>query len=1212
MDLRWFLPTKDNEENDPVTFAEQWLLGASNREATIRAKQAARESARLAHLAGKEPKVDEALKEAKEPGDKGSAPAGPLRQISNIARVYPTPPDGIGAHGLATSSLDALGSTPTAHPTKSSSDATADNVQALSAVHDTPMSEPAMHETAYKIKSEQDSPEFGSMIASSLKPANTDEAGNFFAELDQEIFGENRVTDDDFSFFDTPSSFGTLGKNLSEGSRHPDFPDIKVDKAQLSAATSNFPNPDNLKTSKLGQSDKISREAVEGEFTSDYPEELLDANKLDAKETPVNDNVIHSLSPQLGQSQMMENTRLDTIARSIVIRNSKEVHNKSLYEPIVFTQALDNSNGKYISEGRFWFTGMEFEVPKSPRNQGPSIPKIGLFQIEPEPASGTRDQSVMSETDTLEQDSAIDGYSDSTDEVHDGDPSSPRPDSGIQFGKADQKRKRKRGEKKYLNPPPSNKLQGKPSSLPVKMKVKNPNLRRVKEPPRVPRRRAKRFCDCHQYIFNYRYEGANELEGPEFIAIAQILADQVISGTLDPFNLMWKGPNLYMQGKCDACKFCDETFEQATLLDQVFYEIGLHYSADELLADVVTAEDEDPPIKPTKQKSASTACESAGCGIPFTIPSAPVLVLRGESALEVSPPALYFWETFGFSPCSGPKDVISAFILPPGETLRESGNHFLDIISSVYEACRLGKHIRIDHEKCKNGLLQVSMEALNEELKEEDFSARLATRLMKEVCVYLGSILPSVESTNNENFVIYILNPFKHVGSLVEICLMFTELFQAYVNSPVVQKFQKPNEVVLQIIPVSFLASTRALVVPAQVKYTKLAMEVYERCVPTDPNFEKALPPNRHAPSILLAQSLPKTIDFKLTADPSASLLHENSSIHVAYAHSVDGRWISAAWTDDRGRLQMSASYCTARKHSENVRPFEEVAREIWETTLEIIDPKLVSWRVMLVKSGAMREVEIDVWKCLSASTATSTTSTSINMLAVNTYPTILPFPPNTSVNPAEFDPQANSTDTPPSSATKAAHALSPEQIGDEKSSPSSTKAPSSANGQPPVDLDPDAYLFDATDEMWGVVFAPTPTAIWGTEAAGVSQPAQAAAAASSPASPTCSASPGRATSRAAPPAQAPKTSDAPLLARGYLIKRGRAGDGELPLCMEVRLHSASRPYETLLREILSVYAGLSTLARLKGVVSLDGGGCVVPWHIAAAEKAQAALSRVM
>ena len=91
-------------------------------------------------------------------------------------------------------------------------------------------------------------------------------------------------------------------------------------------------------------------------------------------------------------------------------------------------------------------------------------------------------------------------------------------------------------------------------------------------------------------------------------------------------------------------------------------------------------------------------------------------------------------------------------------------------------------------------------------------------------------------------------------------------------------------------------------------------------------------------------------------------------------------------------------------------------------------------------------------------------------------------------------------------------------------------------------------------------------------------------------------------------------------LASGYLVKRSGLGDsdGLVALSLSLIYHPTTTPtttmtsnhakiYEAALREALHHYRGLVTLAQHLGVV--DVTKAVTPWHIAAATKAQEALS---
>ena len=204
------------------------------------------------------------------------------------------------------------------------------------------------------------------------------------------------------------------------------------------------------------------------------------------------------------------------------------------------------------------------------------------------------------------------------------------------------------------------------------------------------------------------------------------------------------------------------------------------------------------------------------------------------------------------------------------------------------------------------------------------------------------------------------VNPFTHPGAVVDLCAGFLLLFQTYLQTKRYQLSSGPNELVFQLVPINIIASKNSVAVPTQAEYRALALEVYERCgLGVLPTLDAAVTPG-NAPSILLSDNLPTSIDIKLTIEPPSSVLHEPTCLHIAYSQSIDDRWISACWTDNDGNHQMSMAYCLGRRGSESRRPFAEIAREIWETSIEIAKVRKVKWKFLIAKTGIMDPDELD------------------------------------------------------------------------------------------------------------------------------------------------------------------------------------------------------------------------------------------------------------
>lgn len=63
-------------------------------------------------------------------------------------------------------------------------------------------------------------------------------------------------------------------------------------------------------------------------------------------------------------------------------------------------------------------------------------------------------------------------------------------------------------------------------------------------------------------------------------------------------------------------------------------------------------------------------------------------------------------------------------------------------------------------------------------------------------------------------------------------------------------------------------------------------------------------------------------------------------------------------------------------------------------------------------------------------------------------------------------------------------------------------------------------------------------------------------------------------------------------------------------MSMGVNLLHAQKPYHVQLKDVLDMYHGLGTLARIRGLVDPVRG--VLPWHMAAAVNARSGLDRML
>lgn len=336
------------------------------------------------------------------------------------------------------------------------------------------------------------------------------------------------------------------------------------------------------------------------------------------------------------------------------------------------------------------------------------------------------------------------------------------------------------------------------------------------------------------------------------------------------------------------------------------------------------------------------------------IPAPHVHVHRGENALEMLPPSLRFWDTFGLTPCSGAKNAISLCIFPSGPVMMDAADGFLDRIGSMYDSCRLGMHVRAKVDIVNNGLVEWVLPFGKREIDERvpAPTTEMAMSILENLCGKLGVGLSRI-ADERQNIVVYIVNPFFHPMALTDISKAFVKMKKSY-HLFMGELKLKPNNLVLQVVPADFIASRDSLVIVDNERAMKMAMEVYNRCTIQESQ------PSKYYPALRLAKPPPSSIEFRLTNDPSPALLYENSMMHVAYCQSLDERWITAAWTDNWGEIRITKAYCLGRRGTPPTKTFEEIYREIWKQTIEAIKIRNVQWRIVVTKVGALDADDVD------------------------------------------------------------------------------------------------------------------------------------------------------------------------------------------------------------------------------------------------------------
>ncbi|KAI0386373.1 mediator complex subunit 13 C-terminal-domain-containing protein [Hypomontagnella monticulosa] len=1104
------------EQNfDSLKVAKQWFLGASERDETLANNKKEREAAiaRDNSLADGQTQRTTALSPLtlQRPSNAGPPPG-----------LYPTPPDGVQNIVGATPSMDGTASSP------------GNNVTATAIGDDATRNASSYgdHWENTEAKRERVSASF--------------ESENLFGELGPDMFGDNDITEADFNFFDEQPTDMDLGSlDLPDISNTDSSLDLSVNpqgaqEPQLKPGGQDIRSTDVVPSPTFAKPELRHARSSLGEGARRQEASRLQLGGMKRSASPFNpDTVFKRIKASINNgTAVQKNSRINASPHS------------SIFDKVGFGPCLTAVDSKYEGSGRFDYSIEKSEEAKSSNLDGPPTTDYlrrharGRKALKEPPGKVGQSLIRVPKTQVLSSNRASpsnleEAHSDADELslISDQDDSSYDSDEPLSPVKSLSVRRRLIDDDGESLATSFRELESVDLSSPY-LPLELPQT--CKSEADLPL--TKYFADPEPPLLSY------SLPDDQLIMAAQILTDQFSTCTR------------FVDAIPQSLESRIDRRRQLTSLTRRLIQ-DIKSSLPPCLATAAEyqfrpfIELQDVPLLGQPTRMQPRPADQMRPSNLFQIPSPHFELRRYDSKLSVLPSAVTFWESLGLGPSPGNKDINAICIFPDHEGLRDDMLVFTDRMRSIYESLKLGSFNRLPTASgVENGMFPfpVEKEAMPINKSSQSLRPSLSNCAVK-ICRALASM-----AVEEMNFVIFFVYPPDVTGSIVECCNVFNHIFEGFKRLLSAKKQPIANDLALQLVPLDFVASSSSVAMPSPFEFSRLAMETYDRCA----QFGGSVP----SPAIMLEQPPPRIIDFKLTTNPSASLLHENTCLHIAYAQSIDGRWISAAWTDNRGSQQMTASYCLGRKGKSLSRPIADVTAEIWEATRDFISAWKVHWRIIIAKCGTMEQSEIELWSNLAQ--GESRASISLTLVAVDTDPSMQLLPPAVKVsNNALSVFYTTPVSTPQGSM------VSPEQSGNpptpmRENVGTSAPTPGLDNTS---ESDGDATLTEVSDQTWGAVLSHRLN---------------------------------NSTSL---------TELNPALISGYLVKRGGARIEDPPLIMEVNIvHNEGNPraYESLLREMLTYYRGLGTLARARGMVDKETD--IRPWHIAAAEKAVKALYMLM
>ena len=795
----WFVSSTDVE--DAITFTRSWFLKSNERHTALKTLRQAREAREAEELASKQKNTTVATKR----GSDGPFTATGVSSRHSITgeilatnTVYPTPPDGVqsnSAGGVA--SVDGAGATPSNAPNGGPTFGGPAGRTASIPNEDGDM-DMDMWAPNGGVENGQGRKQ-SNTSAFHLGPDELDSrgGGEMFGDMDEEMFNEPGMTDADFSFFDEPGKedlFGPdLGANQGDGgdvSAMDDIPGLLDEggvKLEGSLAAADTSIPDAADAVPAEDADRKQNSSSQPEPPDLSPDQTRNAVSVRQEGSPAvlsthlprgNDTRISStesrtqvISPPLSPTEIMKRVLPDRereqkpesatpsipplgpTSEQSRLRSPSFSRRQGNFEPIRFNPAVDATTHKYDNKGRFWFSPADRDLVEQPlRPEKDSmdlsvIPRIGFRKSK---RRGKAHQAQMSrvrsngqariprkrrsgsETDDeeLERDS-LGGEAESSDSSEDS-----TADAFPTVGK------RKRSTDDDGNAMTSSMqllaVDG-VSDTPVSGSNASVGLESLDYHPAdwsFSDGFHAGFVDKHRII---------ELGAKEFVETAQVVADQVISGTLDPLGRCKHVNGLHSDwpsvASTDSTMRLVQSVVQSTFPQAVQCSLEAYTAVEDAPAETtLNAAPICPRPTPHARRSHSQSNATMASGTSsqsriVKIPPAHVLLRRGDSSLEVLPPALDFWEIFGFGPIGGAKDVTAFCIYPTGQGVESAVHEFLESLGSVYRSCRLGEHVRGELDGISRGLVPVKAQTP----PSGAMNLESAMSAVKKSCIHLGT-----------------------------------------------------------------------------------------------------------------------------------------------------------------------------------------------------------------------------------------------------------------------------------------------------------------------------------------------------------------------------------------------------------------------------------------------------------------------------------------
>ncbi|KAF8628169.1 hypothetical protein AX17_006039 [Amanita inopinata Kibby_2008] len=353
--------------------------------------------------------------------------------------------------------------------------------------------------------------------------------------------------------------------------------------------------------------------------------------------------------------------------------------------------------------------------------------------------------------------------------------------------------------------------------------------------------------------------------------------------------------------------------------------------------------------------SPASPSSETGC-IPKPLDSPMVTVGKGDAIVNVFPTALRFWGKLGLGPRGGKKNLM-AFVLydnqGDGNQRELRVESWLADIAVAYAARHYGSLEPAHSPAC---------------MKDGHLVVKYDTSIRKALTSFVSS-LPSIDKC----YVFFLVIPNNAMT------LASPVLRQSISGLKKALKDKPSTRVVLELIPEQQIFGSLQTPSYHELSINSICSSVYNRVPSIVARATSHQPDNSdirgyiEEPAFTLARSLPYKASFTRAAHASLDVMDRHTFMHVGYQLSSCGKWLLAACIDQRGEAHDLGIWLTHNPGEiDEAEITDEVytVKKIWEFALSFAKKANVEWRMVITKLGNMGETELDAWMLLLAGRA--------------------------------------------------------------------------------------------------------------------------------------------------------------------------------------------------------------------------------------------------